>query len=125
MGYDISLEKDGKTVKLHKPLNLIGSVYAVDGSDEASYAITFNYSEFYTKAFDDPDGIGCLDGLCYSDGIAKIATAISRLSFSFVEYTASPRRFLISFTTGLIMLSASSVVAAEAVMRRCTSPVFA
>ena len=49
MGYDISLEKDGKTVKLHKPLKLIGSVYAVDGSDEASYAITFNYSEFYTK----------------------------------------------------------------------------
>ena len=80
MGYDISLEKDGKTVKLHKPLKLIGSVYAVDGSDEASYAITFNYSEFYTKAFDDPNGIGCLDGLCYSDGIAKIATAISRLS---------------------------------------------
>lgn len=80
MGYDISLEKNGETAKLNKPVELKGSVYAVGGSSEASYSITFNYSGFYKDAFKDPEGIGCLNGLSYDEGLAKIARAISKLS---------------------------------------------
>lgn len=80
MGYDISLEKNGETAKLNRPMELKGSVYAIGGSDEASYSITFNYSGFYKDTFEAPDGIGCLNGLSYSDGLVKIARAISKLS---------------------------------------------
>lgn len=80
MGYDIYIvDKAGN--KLHSPVkhNIRGSTCCVGGTTDLWLAVTYNYSKQFIKAFEQPDGIGCLNGKPSMTAITMIHDAMNRL----------------------------------------------
>ena len=79
MGYDVYLinaeTKKAVKVTLHQE----GSTFAVNGSEEAKIAITFNYSEFFYEHIDKEKGLEWLNDKTGLEVAPKLATAICNL----------------------------------------------
>lgn len=77
MSYDVSLEQDGKPVKVDQHEE--GGTYALGGIEEASLNITYNYSWFYYRYIDKKEGLRWLYGKKAKDCIGILELAVEEL----------------------------------------------
>jgi len=77
MSYDISLTKNGKSVKVESFEE--GGTYVLGGSSEADLNITYNYGWFYYRYLDEKKGIRWLYGKKGKDCIKRLKKAIKEL----------------------------------------------
>lgn len=88
MSYDIDLldPVTRKVIVLDAPHHMRGGTYVVGGTSQASFNITYNYSEIYHKIFpgskDNKDfqGIRSIYGLTGAESIPVLESAINKLA---------------------------------------------
>jgi hypothetical protein len=80
MSYDMYLvdKKTGETVKLETPEHFGGGMYALGGSKEMYFNVTYNYSDLFELAFG-VGGIKVLEGVRAVDSIPLIAEGLKKL----------------------------------------------
>ncbi|MDO5115229.1 MAG: hypothetical protein Q4D58_03950 [Synergistaceae bacterium] len=80
MSYDFSLvDRSGSTVILRRPHYEQGGTYAVNGTREAWFNITFNYAPIFCKVFDANLGIKVLQGKTAALSIPVLERALDKL----------------------------------------------
>lgn len=81
MSYDLELVHPvtKEVLLLEWPHHLRGGTYAVGGTNEAHFNITYNYSRFYYNVIDKELGIRSLYGKSGSEAIPILTEAISKL----------------------------------------------
>ena len=78
MSWWVNLENDnGESLKVSNHAE--GGTYCVDGTDEASLNVTYNYSRYYYKHLDKENGLRALDGGTGKDWIERLKNAIKEL----------------------------------------------
>lgn len=66
-------------ILLDAPHQMKGGTFVVGGTSEAWLDVTYNYSKFYKKAFDNEKGIKIIEGLSGAESIPILKTAIANL----------------------------------------------
>lgn len=80
MSYDIYItDESGKTLTLDTPHDLKGGTYAVGGTTEAHFNITFNYAKYFYSTIDQEKGIKVIDGQKVVDTIELLTKAMKDL----------------------------------------------
>lgn len=82
MSYDIELV-DPVTKKVLELTNshfMRGGTYAVDGTTDASFNITYNYSKIFHEVLSEENGIRFIYGKTGAESISCLTEAISKLS---------------------------------------------
>lgn len=88
MSYDISLTKDGGSVKVGTHTE--GGTYSMGGTDRAELNITYNYSWFFRRFLDSEKGIRWLYGRKARDCVERLEKAVEALgTHRFENYWAS------------------------------------
>lgn len=80
MSYDISLVDPvtRQTLEVKTPHQLRGGMYAMGGTTEAWFNITWNYADFYYKVFGEK-GIRTIYGMTGAESIPVLKEAIAKL----------------------------------------------
>jgi len=77
MGYDITLEKDGRVVGVDQHFE--GSTICLQGSDTAELNVTYNYGYFFKKSLSRNEGIRWLYGKKAKDTAKRLRKAAGEL----------------------------------------------
>ena len=80
MSYDISIvDEKGKQMQSPIKHNIIGGTYCVGGTTDLWLSVTYNYHQQFKKAFEQPDGIRCLNGKPCMTAMMMIRRAMDKL----------------------------------------------
>ena len=80
MSYDLYIvDKDGKRMQSPIKHDIAGGTYCIGGTYDLWLSVTFNYAEFFSKAFQDERGIKLLQGMSCLKSIPLVKAAINRL----------------------------------------------
>lgn len=81
MSYDMRFKKrNGHTTKLKEKHNIAGGTYALGGTDEAEFNITYNYSKWFYKHIDKDLGLRFLNNKTVKEVKVILEKAISEMS---------------------------------------------
>lgn len=81
MSYNVSLcDEKGEVLRVDGVLYLSGGTYAVDGTNECKFNITYNYSKLLCDALESERGIYDLVGRPAKHTVAQLYKALSKLT---------------------------------------------
>ena len=90
MSYDINIvDKDEKIIIVQDKIELRGGTFAIGGTNELSFNITYNYGDFYYQQFGE-EGIRWLYGKKVEDTIFKIIEVIKDLDIQAKTFDYKP-----------------------------------
>jgi len=79
MSYDVSIvDSKGDTIHFPEPHQVAGGTYAVGGTSEAYFNITYNYAPAFYRVLGD-NGLRSLDGQLVATTLGRIEAAMKEL----------------------------------------------